>query len=151
MWSKASQKPPKVTPKWSLLVPKCVFGKLHLDCACVYGLHIGPCRRAPRDTPKRHPTESSTKMPSKNNFGGHLGAQGPQKCAKLSKTVDFGLPRAPQNPSKIDEKSTWEPPGTHFNDLDALLEGPGCPAVPAEPQNYTRIYGKVVQNVSDLV
>ena len=40
------------------------------------GLHIGPCRRAPRDTPKRHPQERSTKMSPKIDFGGAFGGQG---------------------------------------------------------------------------
>ena len=40
------------------------------------GLHIGPCRRAPRDTPKRHPQERSTKMSPKIAFGGAFGGQG---------------------------------------------------------------------------
>ena len=78
MWPKASQKPPKVTPKWSLFVPKCVFGKLRLDCACVGRSHVGPCRGAARDTPKRHPPESITKMPAKIYFGrAFRGAMGP--------------------------------------------------------------------------
>ena len=51
--------------------------------------------------------------------------------------------------SKIDEKLTLGPPGTQVGNLGALWEGPGGPAVPAGPQNDTKINRKVMLNVSD--
>ena len=96
MWPKASQKLPKVTPKLSLSVPKCVFGKLRLDCACVGRSHVGPGQSAPRDRPKRHPPERSTKMPSKTDVGGHSDGNGVHLQPKAPKRVSPGHPNIHQ-------------------------------------------------------
>ncbi len=121
MWPKASQKLPKVTPKLTLFVPKCVFRKLRLDCACVGRSHVGPGQSAPRDRPKRHPPERSTKMSSKINVGGAFGWQWGAFAAQGSQK---GLPRAPKHPPNIDEHLPSGPPGLHLPAFGALLEGP---------------------------
>lgn len=134
MWPKASQKPPKVTPKWSLFVPKCVFGKLRLDCACVGRSHVGPCRGAARDTPKRHPPESITKMPAKIDFGRAFGGQWARWGAHGTPMGANGLQNASQtrpkfienwtHPSSLPPQTTkttnWRPKGSKIEGRPAF-------------------------------
>lgn len=78
MMPKAFQKPLKVNPPWSLLAPKFVFGKLHLDCARVYGLII-TYRPLPKSSPGHSKKASSRKCnrnASKNQLWGVFGSQG---------------------------------------------------------------------------
>ncbi len=87
-------------------MPKCVFEKLVLDCAGVGRSHVGPCRGAARDTPKRHPLESTTKMPAKIDFGRAFGEQWARWGAHGVPRGANGLQNASQTRPKFIENWT---------------------------------------------
>ena len=63
----------------------------------MYGLHIGPCRRAARNPPKRHAPERYTKIPQKTYFGGTFGGQGSQKGRQRGPEGRATYPSAPNS------------------------------------------------------
>ena len=115
-------------------MPKCVFGKLRLDCACVGRSHVGPCRGAARDTPKRHPAESSTKMPAKINFGrafggqwarwgAHgtpMGANGLQNASQMCPKFIENRPHPCSLPPQTTKTTNWRPKGSKIEGRPAF-------------------------------
>ena len=111
MMPKASQKPPKVTPKWSLFVPMSVLGKLRLDSTSAYGSHVGSCQRPPRDPLKRVLQKDPPKSLPKPTLGVHLGSKAGHLGAKAPQRVAKGSPKGGANDPKIHKKSEKIGPG----------------------------------------
>ena len=108
---KASQSDSKIEPLGAKVCFLTTAFGLRLRVRITYR----PLPKAPRDTPKRHPPERSTKMPSKIDFGRPFGdngwAFGGQGSPKGRQREPEGRGKSPQNPQNLSQNRPWPPKG----------------------------------------
>ena len=127
---KASQSDSKIEPLGAkVCFPTTAFG-LRLRVRITYR----PLPKAPRDTPKRHPPERSTKMPSKIDFGRAFGGQwarwgahgvpraanGLQNASQMCPKFIENRPHPSSLPPQTTKTTNWLPKGSKIEGRPAF-------------------------------